>query len=247
MIRNEALLQDDPDFDTAAMVLGLGETVITRKRAELAIELRALAKQVEANPGRSYKVHGRLIDKLFSHCFGNGPVDPESISMQLADLYWVIATTSDTQLFVSLDQLYGRYVVTDYTRYRGGLTPEEKAKAQVGTEVIISKDTFASKNIVIGAPKYRVRYYAPLPEGEVPQGERRGFSSFWGFGTDRGGVTVLDVYQSRKRDHRVYSLEVIDEDTLWDKYDGWLFQLRREGAKGPLVPLKDRAPNGANN
>ena len=141
------------------------------------------------------------------------------------------------------EPLFGIYVITDYTRYRGGLTPETSARGQVDTEAIISRDLYAVLKARIPNPRYAIRYYEDLPEGEVPCGQRRLLSNFWGFGTERDGVTVLDVYQASQGELPYLYLEVIDNDTLWVGYDGWLFQLRRKGAKGPTVPLKQRYPS----
>jgi len=91
MIAQQSALRTDPDYDLAAMVLRLGETAMTRKEADVAAELRALAKQIEANPNRSYEAWSSLHGKLFSYSFGNGPIDRESVPMQLAELYSLIA------------------------------------------------------------------------------------------------------------------------------------------------------------
>lgn len=91
MIANESLLRSDPEYDTVGMVLGLGETEITRKEAELAKRLRTLAKYIEAHPRRSGVVWMRLTDKLYSYSFGNGPIGEDSVPVKLAALYEVIA------------------------------------------------------------------------------------------------------------------------------------------------------------
>ncbi len=91
MIVNESLLREDPAYDTAAMLLGLGETAITAKESELTAELRTLAKYIEMHPGQSRDEYDRLRGKLFSYSFGNGPVEPDSVPAKLADLYSLIA------------------------------------------------------------------------------------------------------------------------------------------------------------
>ena len=55
---------------------------------------------------------------------------------------------------------------------------------------------------------------------------------------------VLEVYDSPADDHPFLNIEVIDSNTLWKGYDGWLFQLRRKGASGRLVPLTKRESSG---
>lgn len=149
---------------------------------------------------------------------------------------------TNIQASITPEQLFGTYIVTDYARFYEDRTPEEKAKARIGTELVISREAFAMRDMVIRSPRYKVRYYEPLPEGEVPEGARRRLSTFYGFWSDRDADTVLEVYDSAGGDRLRRSLEVIDTDTLWDsEYSAtWLYQFRRKGASGNAIPLKDR-------
>ena len=131
-------------------------------------------------------------------------------------------------------------MVTDYTSCGGGLTPESWARKQVGSEAVVSRELYAALDARIPNPRYAIRYYENLPEGEVPQGTRRGLSNFWGYGLERDGVTVLEVYKADHSDRPYLYCEIIDDDMLWIGYDGWLFRLQRKRAKGPTVPLKER-------
>ncbi len=97
MIANEKLLPDDLDHDTAAMVLGLGETGSTKKEAKLTAQLQSLAMFIETHPGRARAEQEELEGKLFSYSFGNGPIDYDSVPAKLADLYFIIANGKDAR------------------------------------------------------------------------------------------------------------------------------------------------------
>ena len=138
-----------------------------------------------------------------------------------------------------IQNLLGDYFVTDYTEYGPGSTTEDWAKGQVGKKAIISRDRFKMWGHDVLNPIYKIMVYEPLSEGNVPFGIRRAFSDFWGVGTERKKLAVLEVY-SPKVSHPVEILEIIDEGRLWDTYDGkWLLQWRRKDNRGKIVPLKE--------
>ena len=82
---------DGPDYDTAAMVLRLGETPITQKEESLTRKLRTLAQFIEAHPGKSGGESERLGDSLLSYAFGNSAIDDGSVPARIVALYEVIA------------------------------------------------------------------------------------------------------------------------------------------------------------
>jgi len=92
--RESRHLVEDPDYDLVSMVLGLDETAITVKEAELAARLRRLAARIEANPGNSLADWRALRNTLVSYEFGNHRVDPASIAWEVLELYRAIATGS---------------------------------------------------------------------------------------------------------------------------------------------------------
>ena len=91
MQENAASLRDEPGYDVAAMVLRLEGTPVTDKEADLAAQLRELAKAIEERPGQSSSEWERLRDKVHSYSFGNGPIDKASVPAKLVDLYGSIA------------------------------------------------------------------------------------------------------------------------------------------------------------
>jgi hypothetical protein len=106
-------------------------------------------------------------------------------------------------------------------------------------------EVFRLRSVVVLHPRYEIRYYPELTEGEVPTAERRRLSDFYGAGLERHIITVLEVYEPGAPSPRV-DVEIIDKDTLWDTWAGpWLFEWRRDGTKADAIPLKDRALKGA--
>jgi len=98
--------------------------------------------------------------------------------------------------------------------------------------------------VVVLNPRYKIRHYPKLSEGDVPMGVRRTFSDFYGAGPERDVITVLEVYEVGAAYPR-QCIEVIDENTLWDLMaEAWLFEWRREGTKANPIPLKDRCRGG---
>jgi len=132
------------------------------------------------------------------------------------------------------DSLLGEFVVTDYVEYRGGLEPENWAKQQVGTEVVLSAGKCSGLGMTpIKNPKYTLAIYAPEPDGNVATGKRRGLVEFCG-GPNEDKRIVSVVLETANAD-----FEVIDCDTLWCGVCNWLFQLKRKGTEGHFVPLKN--------
>lgn len=254
MIANEGVLPDDLDHDTAAMVLGLGETGTIKKEAELTVQLRSLAKYIEAHPRRARAEYEQLRDKLFSYSFGNGPIDYESVPAKLADLYSLIAngngetaaSGTEKQDANRIAQLFGKYVATDYASCSETLHEEREAWASghLYDEAAILPEVFALRSVVVLQPRYEIRHYPRMVEGEVPVGIRRCLSDFYGAGMDRKVITVLEVYEPGD-DHPRCDVEIIDENTLWDTWNGaWLFEWRRDGVEKNPAPLKGRWQGG---
>lgn len=127
----------------------------------------------------------------------------------------------------AVDMYIGTYTVVAVENYGGGLTTEAAAKSRIGQDVVVSKDTFKVRDTTIARPSYSIACY-PMPkrEGEVPVDR---WSNFYGFGTDRSVVEVLEVQDPALNDSAPeFHLEVVKTDEgieLWELYDGWLFRL----------------------
>lgn len=132
--------------------------------------------------------------------------------------------------------LMGRYKISSFERYRGGLMPHAAALERVGKEMLMTDAEFQFDGEQLASPKYEIACYNDIRvEGEVPTYEARSLSSFYGFASDRDVVWVLTVHDSA--DQKRASFEVLpgnDGPELWELGDGWLFMLR------PAVGAKSR-------
>lgn len=173
------------------------------------------------------------------HATEGGGVDewipPNDLKMilQESDL-WPVAANN-----VKPEDVFGTYVVTDYTKMRGeDETPEGWAKERVGKELVVSREVFSAGDVSIRNPKYRIEYYPMGPEGEVPTGIERRLSNFFGIGCERKGVTLLVVYDPDEPSTRLFDVEVIDKNTVWDASGiDWILQCQRKGSGNLAVPV----------
>ncbi len=143
-------------------------------------------------------------------------------------------------------KLSGKYVSTDFVWCGAGEPHEGEswARDQLSNEAVILPNVFSLRSVVIVNPRYEVRRYEKLPEGEVPMGIRRSLSDFYGAGPKKDAITVLEVFEPGDKTSRV-ALEILDDDTLWDLWDApWLFEWRRDGAKPLATSLQERCRSG---
>ena len=163
----------------------------------------------------------------------------------------VISSAEDTSGYVApyyldkdVTELYGTYVIVDVARYRGGFTTRQEAEATIGQEVVVSYQAYRFLHFTVETPSYKVHCYPDQPEGHVtPRHER--WSNFYGFGTDRDGIEILEVYDS---DDDLWSyFEVISADELWKPYDGWLYMMRRAPVQGECGSSRNTCTAGTYN
>ncbi|KPQ01913.1 hypothetical protein [Marinobacter sp. HL-58] len=123
----------------------------------------------------------------------------------------------------SLDNLYSRYEIFEVVKYGGGLTAESSAKGRRGEKVIIERDTFQVRDLIISNPSYELACY-PLPnEGEVDVNR---WSNFYGFGANRTSIEVLHVYEEGdSTGEPSINLELVNSQ-LWEMYDGWVYKMK---------------------
>jgi hypothetical protein len=147
-----------------------------------------------------------------------------------------------TAVEIRAEKLFGKYVLTDYAWCAAALPkrPEAWARERLTSDGAVLPRVFAFDGVVVLNPRYEIRQYPRLTEGEVPTGLRRTLSDFYGAGRERNIVTVLEVYKPKSSSPRQV-IEVIDKDTLWDiTAEGWLFEWRREGVGKNPIPLQER-------
>jgi len=122
-----------------------------------------------------------------------------------------------------VDDVFATYVYSSAERYRGGLTTEAQANAAIGETVTVSSDTFRLGDTEIEHPRYEIQCHpARLDEGEVPVDR---WSVFYGRGMERDYVEVLSVFAGGET-YPEFTFEIIDSQTLWRLYDGWLYVLK---------------------
>jgi len=138
----------------------------------------------------------------------------------------------------SIQKVFGEYIVTDYTSYRGSLDPESWIKKQVGRPVVISEKIYYVLGRVTLYPKYAIKRYEELEEGVVAMGERRLLSDFHGFDSGGNGVTRITTREPNDQ-YDFVPFEVRDEDVLWMACSGWLLQLQRVGSLRKITPLRE--------
>ncbi|MDN5848516.1 MAG: hypothetical protein L0H63_02610 [Nitrococcus sp.] len=128
--------------------------------------------------------------------------------------------------------LMGKYKIIATEKYGGGLTSQDQAVQQFGQVMV----TLASNRVSVGGnkpiadPNYRVTCQPVLEEGEVvPRGQR--LSNFYGFGTDRKVIAVLQVQDSSDEGSTpYYEFELVTvngEYEMWYMSDGWLYKMGR--------------------
>lgn len=158
------------------------------------------------------------------------------------------ASEAEKQTHIRVDQFFGKYVTTDYAwcSVSPPSPPEAWAKGYLHDEAAILPEVFAVRGVVVLNPRYEIRHYPKLSEGDVPMGVRRRLSDFYGVRPQRAAITRLEVYKPGAAQPR-YGVEIIDENTLWETWDGpWLFEWRRDGTGQNPIPLKERALGGVN-
>jgi hypothetical protein len=117
--------------------------------------------------------------------------------------------------------LYAMYDIVAVEKYRGGLTSRDQAEALSSREVELSAEQIRMGETTISQPRYEIRCHPAPVEGEVTTDR---WSSFYGYGTERPYIEVLDVFAANDM-HPSFRFEVIGPQELWRLYDGWLYRL----------------------
>ncbi len=129
----------------------------------------------------------------------------------------------------------GNYHVFSVERMTGGLTSEAKARSKSSAPVVLSTAIYKSGWLDKGIrnPRYVISCYpVPAGEGEVPVVTWNAhWTNFYGFGTNRRVIKVLEVHDPADADKSPYTwFEVVDVDgneQLWQQHDGWLLRMTR--------------------
>lgn len=141
------------------------------------------------------------------------------------------ATASSCVKKSALPKYMGTYSVVAVKKYGGGLTSKAQAMRHMGKPMIklSSAQVAVEGNDTIEHPRYSITCQPKPTEGEVvPPGQR--YSNFYGFGTKRGVVSVLNVHDPADKDPTpYYQFELLHAEgrpELWYMDDGWLYELK---------------------
>ena len=128
---------------------------------------------------------------------------------------------------IDISSFYGEYNITEVIRYRGGLTLEKDAKSSLGKIGIITSKKFNISGIKVENPKYILECNeVNFKEGEVPSGDAKHWTNFYGHGTDRTVIAILKVYDKNIWKSQV---EIISNGEAWDPYDGFIYKFKKQG------------------
>lgn len=125
---------------------------------------------------------------------------------------------------------FGKYYITGYEKYGGGITTDEYANNLINTEVIISEKLFKIEEYEIKNPKYKITIYnVPKEEGNI---DPRDLSIFYGFEDNRKIIYLLSVFRPENNYARPYiTLEILEIGKYLDMNDGRFYFINKEKAK----------------
>jgi hypothetical protein len=122
---------------------------------------------------------------------------------------------------------FGKYYITGYEQYGGGITTDEYANSLINTEVIISEKLFKIREVEIKNPKYKITVYnVPQEEGNI---DPRDLSIFYGFEANRKIIYKLSVFRPENNYARPYiTLEILEIGKYLEMEDGRFYFINKE-------------------
>jgi hypothetical protein len=122
---------------------------------------------------------------------------------------------------------FGKYYITGYEQYGGGITTDEYANNLTNTEVIISEKLFKIEEYEIKNPKYKISIYnVPQEEGEIYP---RDLSISYGIEANRKIVYMLSVFRPENNYVRPYiTLEILEIGKYLEMEDGRFYFINKE-------------------
>jgi hypothetical protein len=140
------------------------------------------------------------------------------------------APSSNDNDIMKVETHFGKYYITGYEKYGGGITTDEYANNLINTEVIISEKLFKIRDKEIKNPKYKTSIYnVPQEEGNI---DPRDLSIFYGFEADRKIIYKLSVFDPEDAEpHPYMTLEILEIGKYLDMHDGRFYFINKEKAK----------------
>lgn len=124
----------------------------------------------------------------------------------------------------NLEVFYGEWCMISAERYRGGLTPDFEAKERIGTKLVLNRQIYKEPDKTINSPilKY-IKEKIEHVEGVAP--ERN--SIFYGVYPSRSHIEAIQIYEVENETSPWNQLELIEEDTVIELYDGFVFVFKK--------------------
>jgi hypothetical protein len=137
------------------------------------------------------------------------------------------APSTNNNDIMKVETHFGKYYITGYEQYGGGITTDEYAKNLINTEVIISEKLFKIAEYEIKNPKYKITIYkVPEKEGIIVPND---LSIFYGFEDNRKFVYTLSVFRPENNYARPYiNLEILEIGKYLDMNDGRFYFINKE-------------------
>lgn len=179
-----------------------------------------------------------LFAMCMSGCSDGNAADPGVVSAGPAGNTSSVTGTDKSEPCLSgenVERYLGDYHVFSVERLTGGLTSETKARSKSSAPVVLSMAIYKSGWLDKGIsnPHYVIScYLVPAGERDVPAVTWNAhWTNFYGFGTNRKVIKVLEVHDPADTDKSPYTwFEVVTDDgneQLWQQHDGWLLRMTK--------------------
>jgi hypothetical protein len=137
------------------------------------------------------------------------------------------APSANSNDIMKVETHFGKYYITGYEEYGGGITTDEYANNLINTEVIISEKLFKIREENIKNPKYKISIYnVPEKEGIIVPSD---LSIFYGFEDNRKFVHMFSVFKPEDDDEEPYiTIEILGIGKYLEMFDGRFYFINKE-------------------
>jgi hypothetical protein len=140
------------------------------------------------------------------------------------------APSTNNNDIMKVETHFGKYYITGYEKYGGGITTDEYANNLINTEVIISEKLFKIGESEIKNPKYEISIYnMPKKEGIIIP---RDLSIFYGIEDNRKIIYKLSIFDPEDAEPHPYTtLEILEIGKYLEMDDGRCYFINKEKLK----------------
>jgi len=165
----------------------------------------------------------------------NNSIFTKGFSFLIASLCFLLIPYAYAGSSMKASSYFGTYLIHDIRNIGGSITSDSEAAKWIGKSVEIGTRKFSIRNIELLRPIYRMESIRiEKQEGNVIP---KDLSIFWGVDTERTHVRRILVFEKASDRHAYEKIEVLDENSLIEIYDGRIYFLRRIDKKS----IKKRA------